>query len=62
MAAPTNDQLTGNQLTGEARAWLARTLLFEDVMEQLRHGGAVIGGERVWTLSPRVQEREPAAA
>jgi hypothetical protein len=56
---------TRNELTGEARAWLSRTLLFEGVMEELRHGSAVITGPRIWKLTPRVPTppaREPAAA
>lgn len=63
-ATTTAATATGHKMPGEARAWLARTLLFEAVMEGLRHGGTVIGGDRTWRLtSPeRGEQQDPAAA
>ncbi len=55
---------TATELPEEARSWLARTLLFENVLDGLRRGGTVITADRIWTLTPpsRADRQDPAAA
>ncbi len=62
--SPEITMKTANELPEEARSWLARTMLFEAVLEGLRRGGTVIAADRVWTSTPQdpAERQDPAAA